>query len=201
MNTIINIIHLPQKYFTEQDRDTVIKHTASALRLQSILEQMNEQNAKFKIWDGILDGVTGCSQSHKMIVRDAKEKGLDRIIIAEDDIKFFAPGAFQYFLDCIPETFDLYLGTTYSMDEYPDNKVVGMFDSLTLYIIDKKFYDQFLAMPEDNHIDRELCKLLSKGADFKICQPIVCEQIDGYSFLAKRVRTYGHRMVDKIKFQ
>lgn len=116
------------------------------------------------------------SKSHKMIVEYAKRDGLNYIVVAEDDIEFADEGAWKYFIDNIPEDFDLYLSSIYWGDIKPDNTVED-FSSLTLYIIHSRYYDTFLETTEMGHIDRS-----QKGrGKFVVCNPFVSFQIDGYS--------------------
>jgi hypothetical protein len=57
--------------------------------------------------------VKGINLSHKMIVRDAKEKGQECVCILEDDCIFPAADGWEYFISSIPEKFELHLGATY----------------------------------------------------------------------------------------
>lgn len=195
---ILHIIHLPKIYFQQGS----VQYNESIRRKESFEKEMKEQGITYVVHDAILNEAapfTGCIQSHKAIVREAKHKGFKRVAIAEDDLKFFAPGAWDYFLKNIPESFDLYLGMSYSLNNFKDGLIRGQFDSLTLYIISERFYDEFLALPEDNHADRELSRICDKK-EFRIVSPYVCEQLPGYSYLAKRERTYAHRLENKILF-
>ena len=195
---ILHIIHLPKIYFHSASKE----YQESIRRKESFEKEMKEQGIAYVVHDAILNEpapFTGCIQSHKAIVREATHKGFKEVAIAEDDIKFFAPGAWDYFLKCKPESFDLYLGMSYSLNNFKDGLIRGQFDSLTLYIISERFYDEFLALPEDNHADRELSRICDKK-EFRICIPYVAEQLNGYSYLAKRERTYEHRIADKPKF-
>lgn len=94
----LNIIHLPSRLD----------------RLQLLENQLDEQKVRdYKIWPGILDNDNpkrGIAKAHKQIIRWAKDQGLDSIIIAEDDLKFTAPGAFAFFIENEPTNFDIYLG-------------------------------------------------------------------------------------------
>lgn len=194
----LNIIHLPTKYFQPYTKE----FDESAKRQISFQKEMQEQGIEYQVWDAILDEVNpfvGCSQSHKMIVRDAKERGAKMVAIAEDDITFFAPGAYDYFINNTPGIFDLYLGTTYSAVQYPDGKIKDFFDSLILYMVHERFYDKFLSMPEVSHLDRELSRITNDNV-YRICQPIVCAQVDGYSFNARYVRNIKHRLNEQLKF-
>lgn len=197
----LNIIHLSAGHFIN---DSLDKQKALNNRLDSVMNEIREQNiSPFKIWDAIYNEklpFVGCCQSHKAIVRDAKERGLDMCLICEDDVKFTAPGAYQYFIDNIPESFDLYLGMSYSLIDYPNGVVNDYFDGMSIYLVHSRFYDDFLAINEFDHLDRQLSRMVDKK-EFRICQPYICQQADGYSFIAKISREYGWRLKDKPLFQ
>ena len=69
-------------------------------RLQLLNNQLFEQNIDYyRLWDGILDEENPkrrIAKAHKQIIEWADNQNLPSIIIAEDDIKFTAPGAFEY---------------------------------------------------------------------------------------------------------
>lgn len=196
----LNIIHLSPNnpLFDERQKNNLI---CRELLLKKELEEQDCED--YKIWDGIYNEkypFIGVCQSHKQIVRDAKEKGLKQVVICEDDIKFTDKGALKYFLDNIPESFDLYFGMSYSHHDYAGNKMNSFFDGMTLYMVHERFYDTFLSLNEFNHIDRELSNLVLKY-EFFVCKPYVCEQYDGYSFTAKKERNYGYRLQGKSLFK
>lgn len=102
----------------------------------------------------------GICRGHKKIVQHAKENNLPFIIIAENDIKFCGEekGAWQYFLDNIPNDYDIYSALCYS-GTIKENRIVSQASGFTtLYIVNQRFYDFFLSIPDDCHIDRELSK-------------------------------------------
>jgi hypothetical protein len=94
----LHIIHLPRR----QDR------------LQSLSSELATQQVKdFRIWEGVEDPISpyaGIARAHKQIVSFALQQKYPRILIAEDDVKFTAPGALIYFLKNEPPVYDLYLG-------------------------------------------------------------------------------------------
>lgn len=127
--------------------------------------------------------VGSINASHKTIVELARLQGLDRVCIAEQDLTFTSKGAWKYFLDNEPETYDIYLGATYIVP-ISNNKICGFH----LYIIKQQFYDKFLSVPDDAHIDTAVCDL--KG-DYKFCYPFPALQRAGYSFNNKDVVDYN----------
>jgi hypothetical protein len=196
---ILNIIHLNEDLFPDPE-----KKKALIGRRKSFENEIEQQGIKsYKVWDAIYNEklpFVGCCRSHKQIVRDAKERGLNQVVIAEDDIRFTSPGAYKYFLDNIPESFDLYLGMSYSLIDYPNGVVNDYFDGLSIYAIHSRFFDEFLAINEFDHLDRQLSRMVDKK-EFRIVDKYVCQQADGYSFIAKTDRSYGWRLKDKPLFQ
>ena len=73
-----------------------------------------EQNIdNYKIWEGVKDEKNpkkGIAKAHKQIIRWARDQNLPSVMIAEDDIKYRAIGAFEYFIKKEPKEYDLYLG-------------------------------------------------------------------------------------------
>lgn len=114
--------------------------------------------------------------AHKQCVEYAKLKGYPEICIMEDDVRFCGYGAFDYFLSKKPAEFDLYLGGVYVGDIQPDN-TVREFSGFHCYIIRERFYDTFLSLPADAHIDNACA---GKGL-FYVCNPFACVQYNGFS--------------------
>lgn len=177
-----------------------IHSTNQPERWKSINLEMEVQGiTEYYAWSAILDPMAsfrGISQAHKQPIRDAKAKGLKEVCVAEDDIKFLAPGAWQYFLDHKPEDFDLYLGSIFHGHIKEDGSVDD-FAGLTLYIVNQRFYDTFLALNEMNHIDRELAH---KGR-YIVCDKMVCSQHGGYSLNKQAyVDDYDHYLEGRTLF-
>lgn len=180
---IINVIHSPK----QPDR------------LTGFMREAETQGFEWYCWPAILDlmmSFRGISQAHKQIVRDAQARGLKEVCIAEDDIKFLAPGAWNYFLTHKPEVFDLYLGSVFHGDIKEDGSVSD-FCGMTLYIIHERFYATFLALNEINNIDRELAH---KGR-YIVCDKMVCSQWGGYSLnKLAHVNDYDHYLEGRNLF-
>ena len=111
--------------------------------------------------------------AHKALVRMAKEKGMEEIAIAEDDVMFTHQTAWKYFLDKKPKDYTVYVAATYLMPP-SQNLLTGV----QLYIVHNSFYDSFLSVPEKAHIDNAICDLKS---NHKICYPFAALQHPGYS--------------------
>jgi hypothetical protein len=162
-------------------------------------ELFNQEIFDYKIWEGLHDKdsvVTAINKSHKMIVWDALEKGLEEVCIFEDDVKFTDFGAWDYFLQNKPKSFDLYLGGIYLGDILPNNTVKS-FTALHCYIIHSKFYATFLSTPDNQHLDRSLDNL----GDYHICNPMVAVQYDGWSANTGKDETYDNLLQNRSLFK
>ncbi len=160
---------------------------------QRLLGEFIEQDiVKFKFWEAICDKnsvVASINASHKMIVRYAREKKKPYVVIAEQDLTFSCIGAWDYFIKKMPDVFDLYLACTYIVP-ISNNKVCGFH----LYCISEKFYDTFLSIPDDVHIDTYMDEL---GGDYKYCYPFPALQRAGYSFNNHAVVDYNTVLSEK----
>lgn len=177
MNEIIHIIHLRN---TDYSND----------RLNSFTKEMNEQDiSQYKVWDGIHDAnrVRGINRAHKQIVQYAKENQLPEVCIMEDDCVFLGKGAFEYYLQNKPTSYDLWLGGISNRLKIQEDHITD-FRGMTLYTAHEKFYDVFLSVPETVNIDAGL-KGLGK---YFLCPKIVCSQRAGYSYHKKRHKDYSH---------
>lgn len=160
----LNVIHLPHRV----DRYETLKRELEEQKISS-----------YKLWEGIVDAnltTKGISLAHKQIVRHARNKNLTEVLIAEDDIHFTAPRAFEFYLANKPEEFDIYLGGILQ-GNIENGNIVADFSGLTLYTIHHRFYDTFLSLPENKHIDRAL----RHQGKYVVCSPFVVTQHNGFS--------------------
>lgn len=127
--------------------------------------------------------INSISASHKMLVSRAKERGLKEICIAEDDLMFTCSGAWGYFLRNKPETYDLYLACTYG------DRIAKQTVGFHLYCIHEQFYDEFLSVPDDKHIDTAMW--FTKSQDFRFCYPYPALQRPGFSSNNKTYQDYN----------
>ncbi len=127
--------------------------------------------------------VSSINASHKKIVRWAKEINLPFVVIGEQDLHFTGLGAWDYFIKSVPETYDLFLACTYIVP-ISNNKICGFH----LYIVNSKYYDTFLSVPDNVHIDTYQDEM--KG-DFKFCYPFPAIQRAGWSFNNKAIVDYN----------
>lgn len=159
-------------------------------RRDAIIPKLESEAILHEFVDGIKDPVTfrGCSNAHKSVVRAAQERGDEMVAIAEDDIQLIA-GGFEYFLDNIPEEFDIYLGAC--SNGYPaEDGFVHDFRGLFCYIVHSRFYNRFLSVNELSHIDTALSELTD--TKYKLIDKFICIHSDGYSDQNHGYKTYGH---------
>ena len=171
---LLKIIHLE----TRPDRWSVL------------LKEIKKQDiTAYRIWPGILtlQPKTGISLAHKQIVAHAEAFSQPQVMIAEDDLKFTAGHGYRYFLENLPTDFDLYLGGIMYGTIKPD-KTVKRFAGLTLYVVHQRFYETFLQLPDDKHLDQALD---NKGK-YVICDPMIITQHDGYSDNHKKIMEYDY---------
>lgn len=152
-------------------------------RLVELKSQLAGQKIdEYTVWSGIPDPEKPSRGiAHQRIVNWAVS--LDKIMIAEDDMVFTAANAFNHFLPCEPEHYDLYLGGISYGKIKMDNSVEA-FAGTHLYIIKQPFYKTFLSVSGDIDIDRDL----SGKGKFQVCNPMVAIQSDGYSDNKKEYR-------------
>lgn len=167
-----------------------------AERVPRLMKELEEQQiTNYHFWDGIhLPSVKeSINLAHKQIVRYAKIAEFSEVIIAEDDVKFSRPGAWEYFLSKIPKDYDLFLGGIFT-GEPNENNQVDDFTGMTLYSVHNKFYDTFLSIPDNEHIDR----ILGGLGNFIVCNPLVCTQYDGISSNSGQYERYGEMQSSRI---
>lgn len=188
MIPVLNIIHLPKELFAPGSD----LHLESIRREQNMKSQVFEAKVTYGVWDGIIiKGLphSGISKSHKQIVQHAKDNGLNMAFIAEDDFKLTDPVSWRYFTENIPDDFDLYMAGISGGTVNPD-KTVCSWSGLFTYVIHARFYDVFLSVPEEFHIDRwlsgvglpEIEKKLGRKPVYKVCYPIASITLDGVSY-------------------
>jgi hypothetical protein len=148
-------------------------------------EFMRQGITKYKFWNAVVDKnsvVASINASHKMIIQWAKDNNKEYVCIAEQDLSFPAKDGWQHFLKNKPDSFDIYIGGTYFVDgpQYWKPPVIKVKDYVGnhLIIVSKKYYDTFLSVPDDAHID------MAQGGlgDFYVCFPFAAIQRAGFSF-------------------
>lgn len=183
----LNIIHLPKR------KD----------RYDLLVKELSEQDiSDYEIWHGEIvprSRRTGICRSHKKIVQYAKDNNIPKVVIAEDDIKFFAKGAWEYYLQQMPDDFDLYFGMVFKGQIDSNNRLVEVAHGMTLYTVHERFYDYFLSIDDNNHIDLASTKEYKKYK-FIVCNPFVCTQNGTYSDNSFGCRNYEPLLVGRKIF-
>lgn len=150
-------------------------------RMPLLMEEIERQGiVNYKFWDAVYkrDSIkAGISEAHRQIVAYAKLAEFSDVMIAEDDFVGSHPDSFKYFLANRPQQFDLYLSQVFLGDLDEENRVKD-FTGLTLYIVHSRFYDKFLSVSPQEHIDHELSRI---GGQFYVCNPFAFRQRNGYS--------------------
>lgn len=160
----LHIIHLPHR----------------SDRLEKLMQELQEQCiSDFIISPGVYHDLPykGIAAAHCQLVALARRLAWPKIRIAEDDIHFTASGAFDYYIAQEPTSVDIYLGSVTYGDYNADHSLVEDFAGLTLYTVYAPFYDTFLSVLPDEHLDRGL---RHKGR-YAFCHPMVAVQHEGYS--------------------
>ena len=156
-------------------------------RYNPLMKELESQNIdNYRIWTPVADKdsvVRSINLSHKQIVSWAKKMGLKEVCIAEDDLQFTAPGAWEYFLSQKPDDYDIYLACTY-IPPISNNAICGFH----LYMVNERFYDTYLSMAEDKHIDTEANSLEGK---FVFCYPFPALQRACWSANNRAVVNYN----------
>ena len=179
----INIIHLPQR----KDRWSVLME-----------ELKSQQVSDYWIWQGITDkfnSTKGISRAHKRIVKHALDMNLNEILIAEDDLKFTADGSFEFYINNKPIDYDLYLASIY-YGKLTNTNIVKDFSGLTFYMINRRFYEKFLSVPEHDNLDRSLREM----GKFVVCNPFTVIQHNGFSDNTKEYANYEYCLKNRDLF-
>jgi hypothetical protein len=158
-----------------------IIHNSERLdRLKTLEYELENQGIKdWNKWDAIYDvkgAHIGINAAHKQIVRWAKEQGLPEVLIGEDDLKFTDKGAFDYFISNKPLDYDLYLCGIFC-GQINDNNLTKEFTGMTLYFVNERFYDTYLSLDPNKHIDAAL----ANNGKYVVSNPFVAVQYNGFS--------------------
>lgn len=154
---------------------------------QRLIDEFASQGiTDYHFWEAICNKnsvVESINSSHKMIIRWAKGNRKPFVVIAEQDLTFTDKGAWDYFIDNVPLTYDIYLACTY-IPPISNNQICGFH----LYVVHEDFYDKFLAVPDNQHIDTAMNEI--KG-NYKFCYPFPALQRSGWSFNNKAICNYN----------
>jgi len=155
-----------------------------------LMKELKRQGiTEYEIWPCIIvnEVVSSINLSHKMIVQDAKDNGLEYVCVMEDDVMFPAEDGWEYFVSSIPEKFVLYLAGTY--DVPISNRKINGFHC---YILHESGYDKFLDTPHNVHIDTYMENVL----EWDVCYPFAAIQRPGFSANNMAYADYNSRLND-----
>ena len=127
----------------------------------------------------------GINLAHKSVVEYAQLADFDEVCVMEDDVKFTHYNSFNYFLSQKPIDFDLFLAGIYVGDILKGG-MVKSFCGFHCYVVAKRFYELFLSVPEDYHIDRAMEGL----GKFIVCNPFAAIQYNGKSSNTGKYENY-----------
>lgn len=174
----------------------IIIHPSRPLTKEALYGELDRQGIDAKFWSCIHNDnvVNSINLSHKQIVAFAKLHNLPEICIMEEDIMFPADDGWQYFQANKPAEFDLYLGGAYGLNATALGLIqrssgaveINNFAGLHCYIISENYYDKFLSLPEDKHIDDQ-----PGLGRFYVCAPFAAIQRPGWSSTAQRPVDYN----------
>lgn len=161
-------------------------------RLPLLQREFALQGVEFSLHQGAIlphSVVASINKSHKDLVRAAKAGNLPEICIAEDDLMFTHRNSWAYFLSQKPHPndYDLYVAATYVVPHEP-LEICGFH----LYFVSAKFYDRFLAVPDNEHIDSIMNKI--EDRQYKVCYPFPALQRAGYSQNARAFSDYNTKL-------
>lgn len=150
----------------------------------------------YEFWDGIyLPSIrASINAAHKQIVEFARLAEYPEVCIAEDDIVGTHPNSWNYFLSQKPKEYDMYLSMVYLGDVI--NGRVESFTGMTLYSVSRKFYDKFLSVDPNEHIDRALAGL----GDYHVCHPFTFIQRNGFSSNTGKMEEYDQLLNGRILY-
>lgn len=154
-----------------------------------------------KIWRPIeaKTVIESINRSHKAIIRYAMEMGFEETCLIEDDCYFPAPDGWQYFLNHKPDDYDIYLGGCYGLNKVAFNRVRGEHGAVEIHnfvglhcaIIHSRYYDRFLSVPDNEHIDT----IQAGMGKFYVCYPMAALQRPGFSYNNMREVDYNSQLV------
>ncbi len=186
----INLNKRPDRW--EEVQGEFKKHSIDVERFAAIEGNPNNTSTKIAM------GHVGCVLSHYNIVKEAKEKDLDQVLIFEDDVVFIKglQEKFEEIISQVPDDWDmLYFGGNHNgipLEMITDNvaKVEKTYTTHA-YAIRKPVYDVVLKMfPKLKHEVDVMYSLLQSSFNCYVFRPHLAWQRDGYSDILERDVNY-----------
>lgn len=164
-------------------------------KLPLFVGELERQGIKeFEIFPAIVlthSTVESISASFKAVIQGAKDRGEKEICIMEDDVMIPNEKGWEYFLKNKPESFDIYIGGSYLIDnryEYkPPVVKVEHYVGNQAIIVSEKYYDKWLATDEKQHCD----SAQNNNGDFYVCFPMPILQRSGWSSNHQAIANYN----------
>jgi hypothetical protein len=165
----------------------ILHDTRLVHRIEPLMQELRRQKIYvYSFWHPVEDKdsvVRSINKSHKQIIEWAKETGKKEVLIFEDDIHFPSEKGFEYFIQNKPEDYDIYLACTYT-PPISNNLICGFH----CYIVHERFYDKYLSVPIEAHVDVAMNDL---GGKYVFCYPFPALQRKGFSANNKSESDYN----------
>jgi GR25 family glycosyltransferase involved in LPS biosynthesis len=159
-------------------------------------------------------GIVGCGYSHLAVLKEAQAKGLQSVLILEDDFEaVVSPAEFHealqtFFSSAEAAEFDVLMLAYYAphvapVEGNPDLVKVLEAQTASAYIVHEKFYEQLIslyewAIPELEKTGRhweyandQIWKRLQPAANWYACRARLGKQRASYSDTAEQFHDYG----------
>lgn len=174
----------------------VIYDSRRSEKWPDLMQEIHRQGIEdWQIWEPVPDStsvIRSINLSHKQIVAWAKSKELPYVCIWEDDCFFPAKDGWEKFIESIPPwRWDIWSAGTYGLDR-PITGKTDKLNGLHCYLINERFYDTFLSVSVDEHIDVALDGL----GLYYIAYPFIALQRPGWS---NNSRAFSDKNVDLAK--
>ena len=168
-------------------------------RMPLLRDEMERQGiVNYTFWDSVyLPSIkASINAAHRQIVEYAKVAEFPDVLIAEDDFVGTHDDSFKYFLSKRPKDYDLYHSMIY-LGDIDENNKVKKFTGMTMYLVSEKYYDKFLSVDPNEHIDHALSTI---GGDFHVCNPFAFVQRNGFSANTGKNEVYDGLLADRQLF-
>lgn len=152
----------------------------------------------YEIWPCIIlpDVPESISESFKMVIRDAQEKGLEEVCIWEHDNFFTQSDGWEYFLKNKPDEYDIFVSGSYLTDNRYDWKPpyvkVDAYVGNHCILVHSKYFQKWLDTDPKKHCDT----VHNNNADIKICFPFTALQRPGFSANTMAMVNYNAMLYD-----
>ncbi len=147
-----------------------IIHNADDTERARLLDiQIQGQGIMAEFWPSIKGRI---DLAHKQIIKNAMLNDIPMVCVGEDDLFFPYEYGYEYFINKMPDDFDVYVSGVYNHDESFPNKdnILKRFAGLHLYIVHQRFYQKFLDLDcSQESIDNAIGTLALKNECKVVC--------------------------------